>query len=58
VEEGKSIIIISSELPELLRLSDRVYVMCEGSGTGELPIEEADQNKIMKFATSRNGGTN
>jgi len=58
VAEGKSIIIISSELPELLRLSDRVYVMCEGCATGELPIEQADQNKIMKFATTRNGGTN
>ena len=51
VEEGKSIIMISSELPELLRLSDRVLVMCEGRITGELSIGEATQEKIMMFAT-------
>lgn len=51
--EGKSIIMISSELPELLRMSDRVAVMCEGSLTGILGIEEATQEKIMKLATHR-----
>ncbi len=45
VEEGKSIIMISSELPELLRMSDRVVVMCEGRKTGELDIAEATQEK-------------
>jgi len=51
VENGKSIIMISSELPELLRMSDRVFVMCEGSHTGTLPIEDADQHSIMTLAT-------
>jgi ribose transport system ATP-binding protein len=51
VKEGKSIIMISSELPELLRMSDRVFVMYEGTHTGTLPIEEADQHSIMKLAT-------
>ncbi|RCW60343.1 sugar ABC transporter ATP-binding protein [Halanaerobium sp. ST460_2HS_T2] len=53
VEEGKSIIMISSELPEILRMSHRVLVMCEGRLTGELGIEEATKEKIMKFATMR-----
>ena len=55
-EEGKSIIMISSELPELLRMSDRVIVMCEGRKTGELDIAEATQEKIMTLATKREVG--
>lgn len=51
--EGKSIIMISSELPELLRMSDRIMVMCEGRVTGEIDISEANQENIMKLATSR-----
>lgn len=54
VKEGKSIIMISSELTEILRMSDRIIVMCEGRKTGELSIEEANQEKIMKYATLRN----
>ena len=54
--EGKSIIMISSELPELLRMSDRVVVMCEGRVTGELDISEATQEKIMTYATRREVG--
>ena len=42
---GKSIIMISSELPELLRMSDRIVVMCEGRVTGELDISEATPNR-------------
>jgi ribose transport system ATP-binding protein len=49
--EGKSIIMISSELPEILRMSDRILVMCEGRITGEIPIEEASQEAIMHCAT-------
>jgi ribose transport system ATP-binding protein len=49
--EGKSIIMISSELPEILRMSDRIIVMCEGRLTGELPIEKASQEAIMGYAT-------
>jgi putative multiple sugar transport system ATP-binding protein len=52
VEEGMSIIMISSELPEVLGMSDRVYVVSSGRITGELPIAEATQEKIMRMATS------
>lgn len=51
VEQGKSIIMISSELPEVLGMSDRVYVVSSGRIAGELPIEEATQEKIMDLAT-------
>jgi ribose transport system ATP-binding protein len=50
-EEGKSIIMISSELPEILRMSDRIAVMCNGRLTGVLKNEEADQEKIIEYAT-------
>ena len=49
--EGKSIIMISSEMTEILRMSDRIIVMCEGKKTGELDISEATQENIMNFAT-------
>ena len=49
--EGKSIIMISSEMTEILRMSDRIVVMCEGKKTGELGIEEATQERIMNLAT-------
>ncbi len=51
--QGKSIIMISSELSEIQRLSDRVVVMCEGRITGELDIKDATQEKIMAYATMR-----
>jgi len=51
VSQGKSIIMISSELPEILRMSDRILVMCEGRVTGILSNKEADQNLIMQYAT-------
>lgn len=54
VQMGKSIIVISSEMTELLRLSDRIIVMCEGRKTGEIPIEDASQEKILTLATMRN----
>ncbi|HRX57864.1 MAG TPA: sugar ABC transporter ATP-binding protein [Eubacteriales bacterium] len=53
VSQGKSIIMISSEMPELLRMSDRIVVMCEGRLVGELGIEDANQEKIMSYATMR-----
>ena len=49
--EGKSIIMISSEMTEILRMSDRIVVMCEGKKTGEVRIEEATQELIMDKAT-------
>ena len=53
VEEGKSVIMISSELAEIQRVSDRVICMCEGRITGELDIADATQEEIMKYATMR-----
>jgi putative multiple sugar transport system ATP-binding protein len=52
VEQGMSIIMISSELLEILGMSDRIYIVSSGKITGELPIEEATQEKIMKLATN------
>jgi ribose transport system ATP-binding protein len=53
-DEGKGIIMISSELPEILRMSHRVAVMCEGRITAALSAEECTQEKIMYYATLRN----
>ncbi len=55
--QGKSIIMISSELPEILRMSHRIVVMCEGRITGALDAAEATQEKIMRYATMRNDAT-
>ena len=54
-EEGKAIIMISSEMTEILRMSDRIVVMCEGKKTGEIGIEEAAQETIMNMATREIG---
>ncbi len=51
VDKGLSVVMISSELPEVLGMSDRIYVMAEGKFTGELLIEEATQENIMEMAT-------
>ncbi len=51
INEGLSIIMISSELGEVLGMSDRVYVMAEGAIKGELDISEATQESIMELAT-------
>jgi ribose transport system ATP-binding protein len=52
-EQGKAIVVISSELPEVLRLSNRIIVMCEGRITGELDGKTATQEDIMTLATQR-----
>jgi ribose transport system ATP-binding protein len=52
-DAGKAIVMISSELPEVLRLSHRIVVMCEGRITGELTAAEATQERIMQLATLR-----
>ncbi|NLY52818.1 MAG: sugar ABC transporter ATP-binding protein, partial [Firmicutes bacterium] len=52
-ESGKGIIMISSELPEILRMSHRIIVMCEGQITGELSAAEATQERILQYATKR-----
>lgn len=51
VKQGKSIIMISSEMPELIGMSNRIIVMCNGHITGEVEGEDATQEKIMSFAT-------
>lgn len=53
IAQGKSIIMISSEMQELLSMSDRIIVMCEGSITGELDIADATQESIMALAVRR-----
>ncbi len=53
VRQGKSVIMISSELPEILRMSHRIIVMCEGRITGELVAHEATEEAIMRLATLR-----
>ena len=52
VREGNSIIMVSSEMPELLGMSDRVMVMCEGRLSGILEGEQANQVEVMRLATS------
>ena len=49
--KGKSIIMISSEMPELIGMSDRIVVMCDGRVSGEVSGEEATQENIMSLAT-------
>ena len=51
VEIGKSVIMITSEMAELLGLSDRIMVMCEGRISGFLDAKEATQEKVMDLAT-------
>lgn len=51
VAKGKSIIMISSELPEVLGMCDRILVMRNGRITGELASDDATQEKIMQYAT-------
>ena len=50
ISQGKSIIMISSEMPELLGMSDRIMVMCEGKVSGMLDSKEADQVSVMRLA--------
>ena len=52
VDNGGTIIMVSSELPEVLGVSDRIIVMCEGHVTGELSREEATETKIMQLAST------
>jgi inositol transport system ATP-binding protein len=57
VKEGKSIVMVSSELPELIGMCDRIYVMAEGKIAGELKRTEFSQEKIMRYAMNiGNGG--
>lgn len=53
VKAGKGIVLISSELTEILGMCDRIYVMSEGTITGELSGQEASQERIMKYVMSK-----
>ncbi|SHN30839.1 multiple monosaccharide ABC transporter ATP-binding protein [Gracilibacillus kekensis] len=53
--QGLAVLVISSELPEVLGLSDRIYVMNEGKITGELQREEANQENVMRYMTGTGG---
>ena len=53
-KQGKSIIMISSEMSEIIGMSDRVMVMCDGRVTGFIPGKEATQENIMALATQFN----
>ncbi|TDO94437.1 xylose ABC transporter ATP-binding protein [Halanaerobium saccharolyticum] len=55
VKQGVTVIMISSELPEIMGMSDRIVVMSEGKKTAELDRSEADQETIMKYATGNKG---
>ncbi len=56
-QQGYAIIMISSEMPEILGMCDRIVVMCEGRVTGELMRGEATQEKILELAMSKNPAT-
>ena len=56
--QGRAIVVISSELPEVLLLSHRVLVMCEGRITGEVRGDEATQESLMALATRRDVDAN
>jgi len=51
-QEGTGVLFVSSELPEILGISDRILVMCDGHLTGELPAAEATEDKILAYATA------
>lgn len=57
-QQGKAIIMVSSEMPEILGMSDRILVMCEGRITGEVLRADATQERIMELATSTSTSTN
>lgn len=54
-DEGKAVLVISSELPEIIGICDRIYVMSAGRMTGEVSREQASQETLMRYMT-KNGG--
>ena len=50
-KEGIGVLFVSSEMPEVMGISDRIIVMCDGRVTGEIMAEDATQDQILKFAT-------
>lgn len=54
-KQGMAVLMISSEMPEILGMSDRIYVMCDGRVTGELDIKDATQERILELAMTKRG---
>jgi rhamnose transport system ATP-binding protein len=52
-KQGMAVLMISSEMPEILGMCDRIYVMCDGRITGELPVKDASQEKILELAMTK-----
>ena len=50
-KQGIAVMFVSSEMPEVLGIADRVIVMCDGRITGEVMAKETTQNEVLKFAT-------
>ena len=50
-QQGIAVMFVSSEMPEVMGIADRIIVMCDGRITGELAAEEATQNQILTLAT-------
>ena len=55
-EQGMAVLMISSEMPEILGMCDRIYVMCDGRVTGELDVKEATQERILELAMTKHAG--
>ena len=55
VHQGAAVLMISSDLPEVLGMSDRIYVMSQGRITGELDHQEADQKLVLRYAYNQGG---
>jgi ribose transport system ATP-binding protein len=51
-KKGIGVLFVSSEMPEIMGISDRIIVMCDGRITGELKTEDATQDEILQYATS------
>lgn len=57
-EQGIAVMFVSSEMPEIMGISDRIIVMCDGRITGELNAKGATQNQILTYATTFEKKTN
>ena len=57
-KQGMAVLMISSEMPEILGMSDRIYVMCDGRITGELNVKEATQERILELAMTKHAVSN
>ena len=56
-DQGTTILMVSSELPEIIGMSDRIMVMCEGHVMGEISSDEATEEQILRLATGENNAT-